>query len=220
MRLSSLTRVVAAAALVALPSVSQAQITTHSSLASLLGATSNAGTDDFESLSITGSTPTPITRTAGPHTYTAAVVNNFFGAGTSADHWLSSNTATETITFSGFGTNIRGIGANFFGSDLSGNFLANTSIVVTLNTAAGSLTQTLTNTTLGTFLGFTTTSNILTMTVAAVQPTGAFAWPTMDDLVLAEAPTNVVPEPSTYALMGTGLIGLGAAARRRRAATA
>jgi len=36
-------------------------------------------------------------------------------------------------------------------------------------------------------------------------------------LYAAAAPTNVVPEPSTWALMIAGLAGLGIAARRRNA---
>ena len=221
MRFQTAARALTTAAFLALPAIAQAQITTYTTLSSFLAATTNPGTDTYQSLSITNTTPTPMNRTAGAYGYTVATPGNFFGAGSNANHWLSTNTATSTMTFSNIGTNIRGIGGNFFGSDIRGDFRPNTSIVVTLNTAAGSLTQTLSNTAITTFLGFTTTSNILSMTVTAVQPgQNSFAWGTVDNFVLAQAPASVVPEPSTYALMGTGLLGLVATARRRRAATA
>jgi hypothetical protein len=101
---------------------------------------------------------------------------------------------------------VRGIGGLFFGSTVAGTFRTNTSILLTARSASGQNTQTLLDTTLGTFLGFVASSDLLSLTVEAVQPTsGGFAWPTVNNLVIANAAaTNVVPEPSTWMLMVTG----------------
>lgn len=220
MRFSSIARAVTTLAILAAPAAAQAQITAYTSLSSFLAATTNQGTDTFQNLSITGTTPTPMNRTAGAYSYTVAAPNDFFGAGTAANHWLSTNTATDVITFSNIGSNVRGIGANFFGSDIFGNFLSGSTIIVSLTTTNGFFQQGVQNATLNSFLGFTTTGDILSMTVSAFQPVGNFTWPTVDNFVLAQAaPTNVVPEPSTYLLMATGMAGLVGVVRRRRAAT-
>jgi hypothetical protein len=207
MRIPTLPRLLLAALLVLLPQRVSAQFAVFTDLASFLAATSNAGTDSFENLSITGATPSPLARTAGTFGYTATVnTTSFFGAGSTADRWLSTNTATDIVTFGGFGAGVRGIGGLFFGSTISGTFRESTSIMLTARTASGQSTQTLLNTTLGTFLGFVASADLLSLTVEAMQPaSGGFAWPTVNDLVIANAAgTNVIPEPSTWMMMVTG----------------
>ena len=209
----------ACAAIVAAPTAAHAQFTVHTSLASFLAAVGANGTDTYTGFSIVGSTPSPINRSAGAYNYTAsATTSSFFGAGTTANPWLSTNTATDAITFSAFSSTVRGIGGNFFGSNIAGAFLAG-DITLTATNASGSMVQTLINASTSTFLGFVSSSAITSLVVSSVQPTGAFLWPTVDNLILAEArPGSVVPEPSTYALLGTGLLFIGGISRRRRAA--
>ena len=218
MRTTSFARVLVALLLLAWPVASQAQFTVYTDLASFLAATTGAGTDTFDNLSITNSTPTPLVRNAGAFGYTATVnTTTFYGAGTATDHWLSTNTSTDIIRFSGFSAQVRGVGGYFFGTDVTGAFRSATSVIVRATNAAGTTSQTLVNTTLGTFLGFVSTSDIFSVTVETVLPPSGFAWPTVNDFVLAAAPNaNVVPEPATYALFSAGLLIVGVVAQRRR----
>lgn len=205
----------------ALASPSQAAITIYTSQAAFLAAVNNPGVDTFENLSITSSTPSPIVRTAGAYGYTGTVsTTSFFGAGSTADRWLSTNTATDTITFSSFTGGVRALGGLFFGSDIQGAFSAG-SITLTATDASGTVTQTITGATTSSFLGFVSTGPLTSVTVSAVQPATTFLWPTVNNLTLAGAatPTPGVPEPATWAMMivGFGLVG---AAMRRRATMA
>jgi len=121
----SVLRPLAAAALLAVAGASHAALTVYTSSASFLAAVTAAGVDDFTGFSITGSTPSPITRTAGAYTYTAtASTTSFFGAGTTANPWLSTNTATDTATFNVLTSGVTAFGGNFFGSDINGSFLS------------------------------------------------------------------------------------------------
>ena len=205
----------------ALASPSQAAITIYTSQAAFLAAVTSPGVDTFTGFSVTSSTPSPIVRTAGSYGYTGTVsTTSFFGAGTTANPWLSTNTATDTMTFSSFTGGVRAFGGNFFGSDITGAF-ASGSITLTATDASGTVTQTITGATTSSFLGFVSTGPLLSATVTSVQPAAGFLWPTVDNLTLAGAatPTPGVPEPATWAMMivGFGLVG---AAMRRRATMA
>jgi hypothetical protein len=206
---------IALAALVASTAPAQAAITIYTSLAAFTAATSAPGTDTYTGFSITGATASPITRSAGAYTYTAtASTSTFFGAGTTANPWLSTNFATDSVLFNGFSPAVNAIGGNFFGSDVNGLFLAGNVTLVATDSLGATSTQTITGATTGSFLGFVSTGNITGLTLSAVQG-AAPLWPTADNLVLARRIAGAVPESSTWLMMIAGFGIVGGAMRRR-----
>ena len=92
----------------------------YTSQAAFLAAVTSAGVDTFAGFSITGTTPSPITRLAGGYGYTATVsTSTCYGAGTTAGPWLRTNRATDSVTCNAFSGSVSAIGGNFFGSDVS-----------------------------------------------------------------------------------------------------
>jgi hypothetical protein len=179
-------------------------------------ATTAPGVDTFMDLGVVFSTPSPVTRSAGAYSYSAAAeTSTFFSAGTVADPWLSTNTATDFIIFHNFATAISAIGANFFGSDLFGAFKAG-DITLSLTDSLGVTSYTVIGATTASFVGFVSDGTITSLKVSAVQPAGGPLWPTVDDLRLAQGLTAAVPEPSTWAMMILGFAGVGYMTYRRR----
>ena len=206
----------ALAALFAVSGASHAALTVFTNQASFLSTITAVGVDGYNGFSIVAATNSPITRTAGAYTYTAAASSSsFFGAGTVANPWLSTNVATDSITFSGFSPNVVGIGGNFFGSDINGLFAAGNITLVATDSLGAISTQTITAATVSSFLGFRSTGTITSLVVASVQGATPL-WPTVDNLTMGVAAVGNVPEPETYALMLAGLGVVGFMARRRR----
>jgi hypothetical protein len=212
----------AAAALLCATSA-QAVITIYTTQAAYLAAISAPGVDTYNDLSPTGSVAGPLNRTAGAYSYTASVGPTstlFFPGGVSpGDVYLSTNNRTDTVTFNTFSAGVRGVGGNFFGSNLSGQFTTPSTITVTATDASGTVTQTLINPTVTSFVGFVSTgafTNVTTYVGAAgTAGTGiAGVWPTVNNLTLGAV--AAIPETQTLAMMFAGLAMLGIAVRRNK----
>jgi hypothetical protein len=213
------TKLIAGVALaLGLSSNANAAITVFTDQASFLAAISAPATDTFQDLSIVGLTPTPLTRAVGAYGYSAAASGGFYGAGTPADHWLSTNTATDAITLGNFTGGVFGLGGTFFGSNMGGSFVSG-SVILTATDADGSVSKSILNATTSSFLGFVSTSGLTGVTLAAVQPSGStYLWPTADNLTLGGQVLSAVPEPATWAMMiiGFGAVGSMVRTSRRR----
>lgn len=214
-RLRAAAALAAALALPALPAAARAQFAVYTDLAAFLAATSGAGTDTFDDLA-QGPLATPLARAAGPFAYTvAASTTELFGAGQGPDGWLTANTATDVLTFSGFGPGVRGVGGFFFGTDLAGAARPAATITLRATNAGGTTTRTLVDPAVTTFLGFVSAGDIIALEVeVAAQPSATDpTFPTVGGFVAA-GPAAVVPEPSALWLVGGGLL-IGGIGRRQ-----
>lgn len=203
----------ATAALLAAAGSAQAAITVYTTQYAFLGAVNGAATDTFEDMGTLDPEPGPLTRSVGPYSYTAAAgpdSPDFYTAGL-LNVWLTTQEATDTITFNAFTGGVSAIGGRFFGSDSAGHINPGESLMITATDAGGSVSQTLVDARRFSFLGFVSDGLITSLTVTAVQPLRGGVYPTVNNLVLASA----VPEPETYALLLAGLVGVGLLMRRR-----
>jgi hypothetical protein len=202
----------AIAGLVAATGASQAAITVYTSLSAFTAAVLTSGTDTFQGFSVSGSTAGPINRSAGSFSYSANTDPGeiFYGAGTTENPSLSTNTANDSILFNLADSGANAFGGNFFGSDMNGALVIG-DMTISVTDANGTTTRTVMGVTSSSFLGFVSSTGAITAaTVLAIQPLTGFMWPTVDNLVLA-----AVPEPSTYAMLLAGLGLVGFMARRR-----
>jgi PEP-CTERM motif len=201
------------------PSLSYSAITIYNNQAAFIAATVNQATDTFAGLSVTGSTPSPIVRAAGPYVYTASATSGvFFASGTPANPSLSPNAADDTITLSAFAGGVTAVGGNFFATDILGVFQVG-NISLSATDASGTLFQTIVNASNSSFLGFVSTGALSSLTFQSVQPLNqGFVWGSADNLIFAStaSPVSPIPEPEVYAtmMMGVGLVGF--LARRRK----
>ena len=197
-----------------------AAITIYTSQAAFLAAVTAPAVDTFEDFSITGTTASPVTRAVGTYGYTASAAQLFFGAGSNADHWLSTNSATNPIVLSLFTGGVKGVGAFFFGSEIDGSFKAG-NINLSATDGSGTVNQSVIGATTGSFVGFVTDGAFSQIIVASVQPAVTSLWPTVNDLTLAGvAAAPGIPEPGTWALMIAGFGLVGSAMRRKAFAAA
>lgn len=199
------------AAMLLFGTAAQAGIVFYTSQSAFNAAISAPGVDTYDDLGIIRYN-SPMSRSAGAYTYTVSSLNDLYGAGVPGDHWLSNNDYLDPIVFSGFSGGITAFGGNFFGSDINGKFLPNTSVMLTaLDGNGNSISFTLSNTTTGSFLGFMSDSPLASVTLMTM---GNY-WTTANNVTLG-SPANSVPEPGTFSMLLGGIALLGYAARRRR----
>ncbi|MES2740575.1 MAG: PEP-CTERM sorting domain-containing protein [Pseudomonadota bacterium] len=195
----------------------KADITVFTDQAAYMAAVGDTGTDSFDNLPYMSTGP--IQRSAGAHGYTVGSAAGagspyLFAGGNGVDNWLSANRSQDTLVFSQFSSQIRGIGGEFFNTAGTGGLIDSGSITLTATEADGhTVSYALLNPGVHAFLGFVSTGRLRHLSVRSPFQDGLLAFPTVNNLQLSLA---AVPEPDTYAMLLAGLAMLGAIARRRR----
>lgn len=196
-------RFLSVVSLTLLSASSFAATTTYTSAASFLPqVTAGSYLENFNSFDDEG----PATFSSGGFSYAVSATSGIYGSG----EFIGSNQPYEVVTISFTSGNVTAVGGNFFATDISDSFFANP-VTLTLSDAT---TVTFTpSSLLDSYRGFT--SDVVITSLTLTVPTVAFnsRYPALDNLTVGVA---VVPEPSSWLLMGLGVAGLAAVARRRR----
>ncbi|MBL0938333.1 MAG: PEP-CTERM sorting domain-containing protein [Gemmatimonadaceae bacterium] len=220
--LQSVRRTVVAFAVAAVvPSVMQAQVT-YSSFSDFLAGVTSHGIDTFDDLN-SGVVSGPLSRSAGSHSYSVAAsaspLNLFYpieNGSSSGDWWLSEETAGTSITFSGFGSNVRAIGGSFFATDFNGGVSGTQLRIRALDVNGNVFDDVFSPATADSFFGVRFDFALASLQISAVNDqSGVYFFATADDLVLAES-RSTVPEPSSLLLLSVGAAALCVVRVRRR----
>jgi len=189
----------AATALLCTAGLAHADISTSTSLASFLAATGGGSTDSFADLTINSGLGTnTLARAAGPYGYTASTQTEFFVVPVASAVALSTGTYSDTISFAGFTSPVRALGANFYGTNILGEVAAGGLTVVATDINGLVKTQTLAGNSASGFLGFISDVPLVSVVLSMTTPNTS-VWATVDNVVL-----SAVPEASTWlmALLG------------------
>jgi hypothetical protein len=158
-----------------------------------------------------------LNRTVGAYGYLAAATSGgqsdqFYNSGAGSDTWLSSNEPDAVITLNGFTANTQAVGGFWFGTGPDGSFVTGEPLALVVTDSSGfSLTRNFNATSTQSFLGFVSDVRISTLQLNSVNP--LLVWPTINNLVLAQAAP--VPEAASSVMMLLGLATLVLGVRRR-----
>lgn len=155
--------------------------------------------EDFNDIA-DGFYASPFSSSVGPVNWNALATGGLYVQGGQ----FSTNVATA-LTFN-FGPDVRGVGGNFYGTDISFNVVPS---IVTISLADGTSYVGFVDSS-ATYTGFYSTGAAITSLTISATPSsgGAAVYPTADNVQFA-----VVPTPGALALLG--LAGLAGSRRRR-----